>query len=46
VNWKDVVGKFHDKFEVKFGIEQMIDDDDMTRFEVLCELKQMLKNAS
>jgi hypothetical protein len=41
VDWKYVEGKYHDQFEVKLGILQMIDDDVMTRFEVPCELKQM-----
>jgi hypothetical protein len=30
VDWKDVEGPFNDQFEVKFGIEQMIEDDVMT----------------
>jgi hypothetical protein len=30
VDWKDVEGKFHDQYEVKFGMEQMIEDDFMT----------------
>jgi hypothetical protein len=30
VDWNDVEGKFHDQFEVQFGIEQMIEDDVMT----------------
>jgi hypothetical protein len=27
---EDVTGRFHDKFEVLFGLEQMIEDDAMT----------------
>jgi hypothetical protein len=27
---KDVTGRFHDKFEVLFELEQMIEDDVMT----------------
>jgi hypothetical protein len=30
VDWKDVEGKFHDQYEVKFGIGQMIEDDVLT----------------
>jgi hypothetical protein len=30
VDWKVVEGHFRDEFEVKFGIEQMLDDDVMT----------------
>jgi hypothetical protein len=29
-NGKDVAGHIHDQFELICGIEQMIDDDDMT----------------
>jgi hypothetical protein len=41
VDWKDVEGKFHEKFEVLLGIEQMIEDDILTEVEVLCELEQI-----
>jgi hypothetical protein len=30
VDWKDEEGNFHNKFEVHFGIEQMIEDYVMT----------------
>jgi hypothetical protein len=30
VVWKKGTGRFHDQFEVICGIEQMIEDDDMT----------------
>jgi hypothetical protein len=29
---KDAAGNFHDKFEVLYGLEQMIEDDVMTKF--------------
>jgi hypothetical protein len=38
---EDVTGRFHDKFEVQCGLEQMIEDDVMTKYEVLCELEHM-----
>jgi hypothetical protein len=38
---KDVTRRFHDKFEVKCRLEQMIEDDVMTYFEVFCGLEQM-----
>jgi hypothetical protein len=41
-----VTGSFHDQLEVQFGIEQMIENDDMTYIEVLSELDQMLTNAA
>jgi hypothetical protein len=33
---KDVRGSFHDQFEVMCGLEQMIEEDVMTKFEVIC----------
>jgi hypothetical protein len=27
---KNVAGSYHDKFEIPCGLEQMIEDDDMT----------------
>jgi hypothetical protein len=40
---KDITGSFHDKLEVICGIGQMMYDDVMTLFEVLCGLEQILK---
>jgi hypothetical protein len=34
VDWKDVGGKFHDQYEVKFGIEQMIVDDVWCHYQI------------
>jgi hypothetical protein len=34
---KDVTGRFHDKFEELYGLEQMIEDDVMTLFVVIFE---------
>jgi hypothetical protein len=34
---KDVTGCFHDKFEVLCGLEQIIEDDVMTLFDVIFE---------
>jgi hypothetical protein len=34
---KDVTGIFHDQFEVICGLDQMIDDDVLTKFEVIYE---------
>jgi hypothetical protein len=36
-----MAGTFHDKFEVLCGLEQMIEDDVMTKFEVVSKLEQM-----
>jgi hypothetical protein len=33
---KYVTGIFHQQFEVKFGLEQMIKDDVMNKFEKIC----------
>jgi hypothetical protein len=38
-----LTGTFHDKFEVLFGLDQMMEDDVMTKFQVLCGLEQILK---
>jgi hypothetical protein len=40
---KDVTGSFHDKFVVLFGLDQMMADDVMNKFQVLCGLEQILK---
>jgi hypothetical protein len=40
-----VTGRFHDKYEVLCGLEQMIEHDAMIQFEVLCRLEQMWNNA-
>jgi hypothetical protein len=40
---KNVAGRVHDKFEVLFGLEQKINDDILTIFEVLCGLLQIVK---
>jgi hypothetical protein len=37
----DVAGSFHVKFEVLCGLEQMIEDDVMTKFEVVSKLEQL-----
>jgi hypothetical protein len=39
----DVAGRFHEKFEVLCRLEQKIEDDIMTSFEVLSLLEQILK---
>jgi hypothetical protein len=31
-----VAGSFHEYFEVLYGLEQMIEDDVLTLFEVIC----------
>jgi hypothetical protein len=36
-----VIGIFHDQFEVICELEQMIEDDVMTKFDVLWELEQI-----
>jgi hypothetical protein len=36
-----VTGRFHDKFDVKCGLDKMIKVDVMTKFEVICELEQL-----
>jgi hypothetical protein len=41
VDWKYVIGRFHDLFEELYGFEQMIEDDVMTLFEVPFRLEQM-----
>jgi hypothetical protein len=33
----DVTGSFHDKFEVICGLEQMIEEDAMTKFDMIFE---------
>jgi hypothetical protein len=33
----DVTGSFHDKFEVKYVLYQMIKDDVLTKVEVFCD---------
>jgi hypothetical protein len=38
----DVAGSFHDKFEVICGLEQMIEDDIMSSYDVLSGLEQIL----
>jgi hypothetical protein len=40
---KDVTGCFHDKFEVIFALDRMMEDDVMTKYQVLCGLEQILK---
>jgi hypothetical protein len=40
-----VTGSYHDHFQVLLGLQQMIEDDVMTKFDVLCRLDQMRKNA-
>jgi hypothetical protein len=42
---KDVAGNFQDQFEVLCGLEQMIHEEVMTKYEVHCELEQTSKNA-
>jgi hypothetical protein len=32
----DMAGSIHDKFEVICGLEQMIEDDVMTKYEWIC----------
>jgi hypothetical protein len=34
---KDVTGRIHNEFEVLFGLEQMIQDDVLTEFELHCD---------
>jgi hypothetical protein len=38
---KDVTGSYHKKFEELCELEQMREDDVMTKFDVLCELEQI-----
>jgi hypothetical protein len=38
-------GIFHVKFEVIFGLKQMIGDDVMPKFEVICGLEQMINGV-
>jgi hypothetical protein len=33
---KDMTGSFHDKFEVMFGLDQMMEEEVMTKYEVIC----------
>jgi hypothetical protein len=39
----DLIGIFHEQFEVICGLEQMIRDDVLTKYEELCGLEQILK---
>jgi hypothetical protein len=41
---KDIIGRYHKKYMVLCGLEQMIKDDVMTKFEVLYRLEQMIKD--
>jgi hypothetical protein len=45
VDWKNVTGSFNIQFEVQCGLEQMIEDDVLNNFELLCGLGQMGNNA-
>jgi hypothetical protein len=38
---KDVTRSFYGHFEILCGLEQMIEDNVMTKFEVLCGFEQM-----
>jgi hypothetical protein len=38
---KEVTGRFHHHMQVMCGLEQMIEDDVMTKFDVLYGLEQM-----
>jgi hypothetical protein len=40
---KYVTGSFHDKFEVLFGLDLMMEDDVLKKFQGLCGLDQILK---
>jgi hypothetical protein len=40
---KDVTGSFHEQFEELCGLDQMIEDYVMTKFELLCGFEQILK---
>jgi hypothetical protein len=39
----DLIGNFHEQFEVICELEQMIGDDVLTKYELLCGLEQILK---
>jgi hypothetical protein len=43
VDWNDVTGSFYDKFEVLCELEQMLEDEVITKFEVLCGLQKIVK---
>jgi hypothetical protein len=36
VDWKYVTGSFHDQFELLCGLDQMMEDDVMTKYKVIC----------
>jgi hypothetical protein len=38
---KYVTGSFHDQFEVIYGLVQMIENDDITKFLMFSELEQI-----
>jgi hypothetical protein len=42
---EEVTGSFHDQFEVLCGLDQMIEDDVMTKFEVKCGYELMINDA-
>jgi hypothetical protein len=37
----DVRGIFHEQFELHCGLKEMIQDEVMTKFEVLCRLEHL-----
>jgi hypothetical protein len=39
---KDVTVRYHDQFEVQCELEQMIEDDVMTKYEEICGLEEMI----
>jgi hypothetical protein len=45
VYWKECGRKFHDQFEVLCEIEQMIEDDVMTQFEMKSEFEQIIYDS-
>jgi hypothetical protein len=42
---KDMTRSFHDQFEVMCGLDQMMEEDVMTKYELICGKEQIVMDA-